>query len=263
MANHMVTCRVCGAEIAKSAKTCPQCGAKNSKPVTKRWWFWTLIALVLLGAIGGNSSKSEKPIDKTAPQATSYSSLTATNAPASNNPTTAPKPTDTPAPTPTPEPDIWLKGGTYKVGTDIEAGEYLIVATSWNCYVEVDKDSSGTFDSIVSNENTSTHLYYTLIDGQYFKVQGGKFARVDDVAPFEAVDGVYDEGMYLVGRDIPAGEYKITANESVCYIEVDKDSYNTFNSIVSNDIISIGESTYITIKNGQYIKISGGQIIIP
>lgn len=37
-----------GAEIAKDAKTCPNCGAKNKKPLYKRVWFWILIAIVVI-----------------------------------------------------------------------------------------------------------------------------------------------------------------------------------------------------------------------
>ena len=53
----MTTCKHCGAEIATSAKTCPKCGAKNSKPIYKRVWFWILIAVLVLGfggAAGGS-----------------------------------------------------------------------------------------------------------------------------------------------------------------------------------------------------------------
>lgn len=48
--NKMTTCRYCGAEIAKSAKTCPHCGGKNKKPFYKKWWFWLLALLILAGA---------------------------------------------------------------------------------------------------------------------------------------------------------------------------------------------------------------------
>ncbi len=45
-------CPVCGTEIAKSAKSCPQCGAKNKKPIYKRPWFIIITILVVLIAIG-------------------------------------------------------------------------------------------------------------------------------------------------------------------------------------------------------------------
>lgn len=57
MAGNMTICKACGAEIAKSAKTCPNCGAKNKKPIYKRPWFIVLAIIVILGiggaAIGG------------------------------------------------------------------------------------------------------------------------------------------------------------------------------------------------------------------
>lgn len=46
--NGMKKCVVCGENIAKSAKICPHCGAKNKKPFYKKAWFWILIALVFI-----------------------------------------------------------------------------------------------------------------------------------------------------------------------------------------------------------------------
>lgn len=55
MSNKLTNCASCGAEIATSAKTCPQCGAKVKHPVTKKWWFWALLVIVVIGIIGGVS----------------------------------------------------------------------------------------------------------------------------------------------------------------------------------------------------------------
>lgn len=58
--NKLTICKACGAEMAKSAKSCPHCGARNKKPIFKRWWFWVII-VVLLIAVGtsGNDGNSE------------------------------------------------------------------------------------------------------------------------------------------------------------------------------------------------------------
>lgn len=40
---NLTNCKVCNAEIAKSAKTCPKCGGKNKKPIYKRWWMWVIV----------------------------------------------------------------------------------------------------------------------------------------------------------------------------------------------------------------------------
>lgn len=57
--NKMTTCKHCGAEIAASAKVCPQCGGKNKPPIYKRWWFIVIIVLIVLSAIGGSGSSSD------------------------------------------------------------------------------------------------------------------------------------------------------------------------------------------------------------
>ena len=57
----LTKCKVCQAEIAKSAKRCPNCGAKLKKPLYKKWWFW----LVLLCLIGGGVSSSNNDTGKT------------------------------------------------------------------------------------------------------------------------------------------------------------------------------------------------------
>lgn len=49
----LVKCKHCGARIAATAKTCPQCGGENTppKPVYKRLWFKILIALIVISFI--------------------------------------------------------------------------------------------------------------------------------------------------------------------------------------------------------------------
>lgn len=59
----LTKCRMCGQEIAVNAKICPHCGAKISKPIYKRWWFWLVIVFVGFWALGrsgtGNSNRGE------------------------------------------------------------------------------------------------------------------------------------------------------------------------------------------------------------
>lgn len=58
----LTTCKACKKEIAKSAKVCPYCGAKNKKPIYKKWWFW-LIIICLIGGIGSGGSDENKNDD--------------------------------------------------------------------------------------------------------------------------------------------------------------------------------------------------------
>lgn len=56
--NNMTNCPSCGEMIAKSAKSCPKCGAKMKKPWYKKWWVWVIAVIVIAGI--GNSSQSSK-----------------------------------------------------------------------------------------------------------------------------------------------------------------------------------------------------------
>ena len=56
MANKLISCKSCGAQIAANAKTCPQCGAKNKKPIYKQWWLYVLAVVILFAVIGGSGS---------------------------------------------------------------------------------------------------------------------------------------------------------------------------------------------------------------
>ena len=153
--------------------------------------------------------------------------------------------------------------GMYKIGGDMPAGEYLITTTSPFAYMEVATDSSGELNSIVSNDNFSNRIYITVSDGQYLKFDGR--AVIASGAPaYETQNGVYGDGMYLVGKDIPAGEYKIsvssTASLGYGYFELSGDSSGTLESIITNE--NIQADTYQTIEAGQYLKLSGAQIVL-
>lgn len=57
----MTICRNCNTPMAKNAKTCPSCGAKNTKPFYKKWWFLLLIIVLAISAFNSiGKSKKEK-----------------------------------------------------------------------------------------------------------------------------------------------------------------------------------------------------------
>lgn len=63
MSEKMTKCKSCGNDLASSAKSCPSCGAKNKKPIFKKWWFWLIIVILLVGLIsaagGGDDTDAE------------------------------------------------------------------------------------------------------------------------------------------------------------------------------------------------------------
>ena len=58
MAQKLIDCKACGDKISSSAKTCPHCGAKNSKPIFKKWWFWAIIIVAFISIVSSTSSDS-------------------------------------------------------------------------------------------------------------------------------------------------------------------------------------------------------------
>lgn len=63
----MKQCKNCGALIPASSKVCPSCGAKNTKPIFKRVWFWVLVVIVafLLWPTGDGEESTQQPVEYT------------------------------------------------------------------------------------------------------------------------------------------------------------------------------------------------------
>ena len=150
--------------------------------------------------------------------------------------------------------------GMYKIGTDMPAGEYVII-TNRSCYIEVSSDSSGSFDSIITNDNFINRNYITVKNGQYLEFSSGYAVAAVDATP-ATIDstGYLPEGMYKVGVDIAPGEYKIFATGGSGYVEISSKSSGLLDDIITNDNFS-GEK-YITVSNGHYIKLSNAKIKI-
>jgi hypothetical protein len=148
----------------------------------------------------------------------------------------------------------------YKVGTDITAGEYVIISDALGTgYMQISSDSTGKLESIIANENIINRTIVTIKDGQYFEVKSGEIYLIDKAPKVEPKDNQLSSGMYKVGLDIQPGEYKVSAaGEDYAYIEVSSNSSHTLESIVSNDNFT-GEK-YITIKEGQYLKITNANL---
>ncbi len=64
--------------------------------------------------------------------------------------------------------------GKYKVGKDMEPGEYYVEATDV-CYIEIASGSSGTVNEIIENDNVKKGTKSTVVveDGEYLTVKRG------------------------------------------------------------------------------------------
>lgn len=61
MSKKLISCKTCGAQIAKNSKVCPSCGAPNKKRHPIIGIIIILLGLAMIGAaIGGNDSDAPK-----------------------------------------------------------------------------------------------------------------------------------------------------------------------------------------------------------
>lgn len=92
MANDKLTnCKTCGAQIAKSAKTCPSCGAKVKKGHPILIGVLIVIALLVVINTMGSSKEPQKVATPTQSQNTAATTTAATTATKAVEQTTAPK----------------------------------------------------------------------------------------------------------------------------------------------------------------------------
>ena len=127
MTPKLTNCAACNAEIASTAKVCPQCGAKvetAKKPIFKKWWFWAIIVVILIVSVSGNGE------DASSNEPTKIGTVGQLNS------TTTPKPnTDTPIPTKPIETTAPIKT-VYNVGDILMDGKMKIVFVSSGEHIE-------------------------------------------------------------------------------------------------------------------------------
>ena len=178
-------------------------------------------------------------------------------------PTQVPTSTPLPEPTRTPEPPkiTFSPGVTYVGGENLPAGLYVLYSTSpygGNFHYEF----VGTGNTISQHSSFSKHIYLEVEEGDELTFERCYAVAAEDVQPFEPVDGIYEEGMYLVGRDIPAGEYtlvytgKSLASSMILfddrgYFERTEDAKKGSKGILDTEVFS--EDINISINEGEYI----------
>ena len=133
------------------------------------------------------------------------------------------------------------KSGTYKVGTDMPAGEYVLTNTSKDGYVQISSDSSGQIDS------------------EYVKLGNGVTATPIDEFNTSEMPSLL-EGTYKVGRDLPAGEYQVTTSGGSGYWERSSGAVSSDSEILANE--NFQNSTYVTVNEGEYLKLSNGATLV-
>lgn len=143
--------------------------------------------------------------------------------------------------------------GDYRVGTDINAGEYKIFA-------EEDSASVMLSEDLMFSDNTYRKSYQGSIlieiqDGQVLRVHDGYGQRLGDIPTID-MDEPIGPGMYRVGIDIEPGKYSTHPYD-------ESGSYRLYGDIMMGENIAGGvfyEDYYIEAYEGEYLTVSDGEI---
>lgn len=100
--------------------------------------------------------------------------------------------------------------GVLKVGTDIPAGEYIVINSSGRSgYFSVNSDANG--DDILFNDNFEYNSIITVNDGEYLELSSALAYPFDEWCSQNTLDTTKEGSMYKVGVNLPAGEYRLDA----------------------------------------------------
>ena len=139
----------------------------------------------------------------------------------------------------------------YKVGTDIPAGKYKLFVDQGRAYYAICKDPN--CDEIITNDNFYKQAYISIKNGQFLDLRRCTAVPLDEAAMFDGT--VYTSGEYLVGEEIPAGEYRLQADSGTrgyyALVTLANDGSRKINS---NGIIT--NAAYIQTRNGQILVLS-------
>ncbi|MBQ8033037.1 MAG: hypothetical protein IJ266_03690 [Elusimicrobiaceae bacterium] len=90
----------------------------------------------------------------------------------------------------------------------------------------------------------------------------GKTATVVLTSPDAGQKTSFGEGMYLVGKDIPAGTYLLTCNDPKwgAYWSRNSDATGEYGTIIAND--NFETTSYVTVVAGEYFKLSRATAVL-
>lgn len=154
----------------------------------------------------------------------------------------------------TSQPTTIIGEGTYLVGADIVAGTYMLLANGkYSAYYSINT-TSGSDSEIISNDNFSYNQIISVSDGQYLEIKRCTLSPLTEIPLLDCTQA----NRYLVGFNLPAGEYKIVSNSTyTSYYSITSDANE--DDILKND--NFNGQAYVTVKDGEYLKLNRCSIV--
>jgi hypothetical protein len=248
---------------------------KTKKPLAKRWWFWTVMALVVIGIIanatGNHSNKNHnssaaatKPATSALSTGPGNTAAPAAPAPATPAPATppppAPKATTPPVPTRTVQGTATTLGaGNFTGGKDVAPGLYDVTAgpgQSGNFTV----NGTDSYNEILGTSDGMgvPEVRVHISNGDQIQISGLSQATFTPVSTplvtTQAPVTLY-AGTWTVGQDLGPGRYTATpgAGQSGNFV-IDKEGVNEI--LGTSDGMGVPNVTF-NAQNGDVVTISG------
>ena len=158
----------------------------------------------------------------------------------------------------------YLNNGTFRCGSDFEAGEYYIIsifgAEALYGVSDSPNDFHWTYHRILRK--------ITVNDGQYVKLTSESI-----LVPANEIDtnNWKDYGVFLVGKDLPEGDYRIVTISKEYHTDLSYTSgiwgaYQICNDSPENEpeecSVLFEDQSYISVKNGQYVVINNARMTL-
>ena len=150
------------------------------------------------------------------------------------------------------------KSGQYKVGVDIPAGQYMLIANEkYSAYFALTTDANGK--DIICNDNFDNNSMVEVYDGEFLEIKRCYAVPLDTVDGVTTENGYLQEGMYIVGKHIAPGEYKVESTEKY------SGYYCIYSDLRHDDIVANNNfdgSCYVELTDGQYFQLNRAKIYI-
>ena len=151
--------------------------------------------------------------------------------------------------------------GDYEVGVDLPAGTYLAVydgPSGDQKFVMQISSSSDPNDSdavLTSQTFHSNQVYFQVIDGQFLHISWANFYDTEQVSI--TLEPFVHDGMYQVGKDIPAGTYQLELDKGE-YVYPETAGYQIYSQMASPQPLPKSKGSYtdfITLQDGEYVQL--------
>lgn len=158
---------------------------------------------------------------------------------------------------------FYLTDGTFRCGDDFEPGDYYIMSLFGAAALYDVSDTPDGFSWSSHRMMRKAHVK----EGQYVELHDAILVNADEVD----TSNWAKYGVFLVGKDLPAGDWKIvTISDEYC-TEIENISgivgaYQICEDSPENEPVSctplFDKQSYITLENGQYLVINNAKLTL-